>query len=185
MLQKLAKAIVSWLISNNVIELEERELYEYAAFNCIFVLLPFFLIIPFCIVSGKLINGALFTIAFMMIRKTGGGYHAKTPMRCWAYSCTIVIFLIYISSLIKNNISLQYIFYLMQVIVWFICPVDVETHKLDMEEKERYRKSCRIFEIFILSGFVVLNSIGLNELAASLALGFCFAASLQIIGLLK
>lgn len=185
MLQKLVEKTVSWLIFSNVIEPEDRELYEYAAFNCIFLLLPFFIIIPFCFITGTLMNGVIFTISFFLIRKTGGGYHAKTPMKCWLYSCVIVMTLIYGSTFIKNGLELQILFVFMVLLVWILCPVEVENHKLTLQEKIRYRRQCRFFAVVLTIVFFMLTNIKWNEGAVSLSFGVCFAACLQLIGFLQ
>lgn len=185
MLQRLVEKIVAWLIRNKVVNPEDRELYEYAAFNCIFVLLPFLVIIPFCFITKTLINGIVFTISFFCIRRTGGGYHAKSPMKCWLYSCTVVMILVYGSSMMKNEYILQILFFMMLVCVWFLCPVETENHKLSAGERVKHRMQCRFAEIMLMILFCILTIIQQNVLAVSLSLGVCFAGSLQIIGFVE
>lgn len=185
MVEKVAESIVDLLIEKSEIRKEERELYEYAVFNCAFSALPFFVIIPFCLITRTIINGLIFSIVFLSIRKYAGGYHAKTPKRCWVSSCGTVTALIYISSIVKNNEFLYFGLLIAFVTICVFSPVDSENHKLNFSEKKKYGKYSRRNVFIYLIAYIVLSIFKMDLYAVSLGLGIIFAGELQIIAVIE
>ncbi len=79
-MQKYAGTIITWLICQQAIQEQDRELYTYALYNMVLLIIP-----------------------FMMLRKFSGGFHAKTPLRCMAISsfycfCVLKLFLSYLAT---------------------------------------------------------------------------------------
>lgn len=65
--------IVDWIIGQKVISPTQRELYEYAV-QCFFVTaIPFVISVLLSILLHMLAACVCFTLAFMLIRKFGGG----------------------------------------------------------------------------------------------------------------
>lgn len=185
MINRISDSIVAWLIDKQVIDEEERELYKYATFNCIFTLLPFLTIIPFCLMTGTIINGIVVVMTFLTLRKYTGGYHAKTPMKCWLYSSLLMIGLIYGTTIIENN-SIITIFVLIAVCsIWIFSPIDSDNRKLDVSERKTYRTHSRCVSLVLFLFYVVLSILSKNALAIMFATGIMFASVLQLIGLLE
>ncbi len=185
MVERLSEHIVRWLIKNEVICEEERELYKYATFNRMFTLLPFLVIIPFCLMTGNIINGIVVCAVFLLLRKYTGGYHAKTPMRCWVCSSLLVIAVIYGTTKIENNIFV-FLFLLPAVCsIWVLSPIDSENRRLDVLEKRKYRKYSRCISLLLFVLYGVLSILNKNALAVMVAQGIMFASILQLVGLFE
>ena len=83
--------IVDWIIGQKVISPTQRELYEYAV-QCFFVTaIPFVISVLLSILLHMLAACVCFTLAFMLIRKFGGGYHAKRTWVCMISSSVAMV----------------------------------------------------------------------------------------------
>lgn len=185
MIKRIAEKIVAWLIEYEVVEKENRELYEYAAFCLISKVLPFLVVIPFCIITKTIINGVILVAVFMSVRKYAGGYHAKTPMRCFVYSCIILSAFIWISDKLRNRYALLITLLISVIFLNVYSPVESENKKLESIEKIKYkgivRKLLTIYEIL----FIALTVCGMDKYAVCVALGLILSAILQMLAVLN
>lgn len=181
----LAGKIADWLISLRIIQKEDRELYEYAAYSICITMLP----LVFGIVIGGIegnIKGYIFVIIpFLLFRKFSGGYHANHIAICTMESIALLVITVRIAS---SNIRFSYI--LVTTIVFMIClivnsPIDSENRKLDDYEK----KTCKHI-VWVLCG--VLITVGtllyLLDYKAELKhimCGVILTAVMQILGILE
>ena len=58
-MEKLTKAITSWLIENSAIEKRDTELYEYAIYSMLITILPLVLVLIIGIGMGTEIEGMI------------------------------------------------------------------------------------------------------------------------------
>ena len=70
--------IRTWLFRHNAIKAEVRVLYEYAIYSLIITVSPLFLVILISGIMGKLCEGIVIIIPFMVLRKFSGGFHASS-----------------------------------------------------------------------------------------------------------
>ena len=81
-MQKCAEAVAVWLVRCQVIEEQEKELYCYAMESFVMFWSPMILALLLGTITGRVKEGILVIIPFMMIRKFSGGYHAKNLWIC-------------------------------------------------------------------------------------------------------
>ena len=122
------------------------------------------------------IESLVFYFSFIAIRKFAGGYHAKTPVRCYAFS---VISSIIMLCLIKYANSVGNIFTYLLIIFELLCvvliilmsPLDTENNPLNSYEKKWYKTLAVLISvcIFIISLFCVLTE--LKNIGCSLICG--------------
>ncbi len=102
-MQKYAGTIITWLICQQAIQERDRELYTYALYNMVLLIIPLGLAVMFGWIIGNIRQAIVMIIPFMMLRKFSGGFHAKTPLRCMAISsfycfCVLKLFLSYLAT---------------------------------------------------------------------------------------
>ena len=85
---------------------ETLELYEYAIYIVLSAILHIVTIIILGVCFDMLFESIVFYGSFILIRKFAGGYHAKTPIRCYLFSAMSNIIVL---SAIKNT-RIEYIF---------------------------------------------------------------------------
>jgi len=181
-IDKLARRVVALLCSRGVIDVELSEIYLYGAKTAIYTLVS---------TAGLLIIGCFFRraietiliIVFVYINQTlGGGFHAKTHIRCFL---TMMIGLItaLLALHLTIPISLVYGSLIVSIILLLNIPLVLHTHKKYLEvESEALIKRSRISTA--IQGLVVVVLLCANANAYSFAcyLGIMLSAVSRWIG---
>lgn len=142
------------------------DLYEYAIYIILSSAFHMATVIVLGLVFNLLTESLVFYLSFIVIRKFAGGYHAKTPVRCYAFS---VISSIIMLCLIKYANSVGNIFTYLLIIFELLCvvliilmsPLDTENNPLNSYEKKWYKTLAVLISvcIFIISLFCVLTEL--------------------------
>lgn len=148
MIEKSAQRIVRNLISNHVVSDENEEIYVYG----IKQFLDFLLNVVTSLAIGAVFHMAwqslLFTIAYIPLRRYGGGYHAPSPRICYVLSLGLVAVSLMCVKLIAVNWQLFFIIIAISLILFFVkAPVESKNKPLDDKEKLAYRKYAHIIAI--------------------------------------
>lgn len=143
MLNELGKRLTNTLINNNQIDESERCLYEYGFFiflsNATYVIIT----LMFGSIFSILIESIVFYIAFSLIRRYAGGFHASSEMKCTLIT-TISIFLCLLCTKLceTNNIQIPILVLtsIATVLIFVLCPLDTPEKPLTKEEYKYFRK---------------------------------------------
>ena len=175
-MEKFSSKLIEFFVSNDLIKNEDKEIYEYAVNIILSSLIHIATVMIIGLCFNLFIESLVFYFSFIAIRKFAGGYHAKTPVRCYAFS---VISSIIVLCLIKLSNSACFIFtYVLIVLELFsvvlillISPLDTENNPLNSREKKSYKMlaaliSTCIFTISTLCVFTGCRNIGLSMICA-------------------
>ena len=142
------------------------DLYEYAVYIILSSAFHIITVIALGLCFNLLVESLVFYFSFIAIRKFAGGYHAKTPSRCYVFS---VISSIIMLCLIKYANSVGNIFTYLLIIFELLCvvliilmsPLDTENNPLNSYEKKWYKTLAVLISvcIFIISLFCVLTEL--------------------------
>lgn len=155
-MEKVVHWISSGFVENGIILEEEQEVYDFGI-ECIilkgihyasYFLIALFMKAPF----------ALFIMgcAFLPLRRSAGGYHAKTRIACLLVSCFTVFAAILF---FKLNVGTEVYFlgFLISVILIIVyAPLDNENKRMNQLEMQYFRKKARI--ILMIVGMVILGA---------------------------
>lgn len=181
MLEKVAKKISNWLVMCGEISVEDKSLYEYAAFNLIFTSIPIGLFLLFCITNNLFINGFIIVFTTLTIRRYAGGYHARKPIVCVCISSFMMIMNLYISLHLKNLYIQCIILFFSTILLWILSPIDSENRRLDENEKKYSKSIVRKTLCLTIGAYVALIFLSKTEWACCLCLSVFVSAILQVI----
>lgn len=150
-------------------------LYEYAVYIILSSLFHIATIIVLGLCFNLLVESLMFYFSFISIRKFAGGYHAKTPTKCYLFSVAssiIILYLInYLSNISSIYLTLTFLLLVMicAILIIIISPIDNDNKTMNYKEKKVYKKIVVINSIciFILSLFFIcidLMNIGCSML---------------------
>ncbi|MEE1012987.1 MAG: accessory gene regulator B family protein [Clostridia bacterium] len=94
MLSRLAHNVASFFVQKGLIKKEDREIYVYGFEVLISEAINWLICITIAIATGKILETIFYMIAFMHLRETLGGFHAKSH-----YGCIIISTLVYAACL--------------------------------------------------------------------------------------
>lgn len=149
-------------INNHIIDKEDAEIYEYGIFVVLFNLLS----IGAIIVLGILFNRLSFTLEFLLFyipnRMIIGGYHCKTPQRCFiTFTSSYIIILISTYIIPYSNIL-----YLISILLYIFLLI-------------MHFKTQKSFKIFFTLCFIIFIILTMNIM--TLRQAFIYAIVLNTI----
>lgn len=162
MLHKLAEDISLYLITNKIIDIEERDIYIYGIELLISTLLTFISILILAFFIGELVSAVIFLLIHFLLKSYTGGYHANYYYQCYIYSILNFIILI----IAKTRILLAYkpvvalaLLVISIMIIFKYAPVTNKNNPKTEEEISRNKKIARkrvlLLSLIPILGYVV------------------------------
>lgn len=185
MIDHAAAGFVEFLCKNGRIQPDEREFYLFGFRQAGRMAVNVLTTIAIGLSLGMWWQSMVFLLGFIPVRSYVGGYHAKTPLRCYLIS----IIMITVALLwVKNAGSLRWIPVIMAVcslvIIYYYSPVENSKKRLTSKEQEVFarrakRNSCIITMGILISWFLC------REFALCLVASIISAALLAVIGMME
>ena len=178
---KLISSKVARILCEDEKHTDNYELYEYAIYIILSSALHMATVIVLGLVFNLLTESLVFYLSFIVIRKFAGGYHAKTPVRCYLFSfASNIIILCLVKWLSSINTLFIFIFIIFEllcvVLILLISPLDTENNPLTGQEKKMYRMLTSIITIliFIISSLCFFK--GYRNIGSSMICGVVMSA---------
>lgn len=185
---KLISGKVACFLCTDEDNKDNYELYEYAIYIVLSSAFHIATIIFLGLCFHLLAESLVFYFSFIAIRKFAGGYHAKTPIRCYVFSIITTIFtlgLIFII-LIYNSLFIECILLFLGlislVVICLLSPIDTGNNSLNNREKILYRKISIISSVIIFVFSCLLISLSFTNFGISLLFGIFMSALVLILG---
>lgn len=157
------------------------DLYEYAVYIILSSAFHVITVITLGLCFNLLVESLVLYFSFIAIRKFAGGYHAKTPVRCYLFSfASNIIILCLVKWLSSINTLFIFIFIIFEllcvVLILLISPLDTENNPLTGQEKKMYRMLTSIITIliFIISSLCFFK--GYINIGSSMICGVVMSA---------
>lgn len=188
MLNKLGKRLTNTLINNNQIDESERCLYDYGFFiflsNATYVIIT----LMFGSIFSILIESIVFYIAFSLIRRYAGGFHASSEMKCTLIT-TISIFLCLLCTKLceTNNIQIPILVLtsIATVLIFVLCPLDTPEKPLTKEEYKYFRKISWLILLLIVLTISIGWHFKLEFIMYPCCMGLILESILLVLGKIK
>lgn len=178
---KLISSKVARILCKDEKHTDNYELYEYAIYIILSSAFHMATVIVLGLVFNLLTESLVFYLSFIVIRKFAGGYHAKTPVRCYLFSfASNIIILCLVKWLSSINTLFIFIFIIFEllcvVLILLISPLDTENNPLTGQEKKMYRMLTSIITIliFIISSLCFFK--GYINIGSSMICGVVMSA---------
>lgn len=178
---KLISSKVARILCEDEKHTDNYELYEYAIYIILSSAFHMATVIVLGLVFNLLTESLVFYLSFIVIRKFAGGYHAKTPVRCYLSSfASNIIILCLVKWLSSINTLFIFIFIIFEllcvVLILLISPLDTENNPLTGQEKKMYRMLTSIITIliFIISSLCFFK--GYRNIGSSMICGVVMSA---------
>lgn len=159
-MERLAEYLTRQLINSRIIEEEQEEEYIYGFERLLGKILNYTTLIIIAIYYDVLIPTVIFMVVFFSLRERTGGYHMKTPLRC--YLGTVGSFLLIIGvavPVIVGEVLVYHVIMITSMIVIFLfAPVNHPNLLLDEQEMERCQRSSR-WLIILIAGCIGIGYV--------------------------
>ncbi len=144
MIEKLSNKLIQLLKREDVISENDTDLYAYGFFQFIMMCLNVGTTILIGLLLKAFIACILLNISYIPLRVNAGGFHAKTPLRCYLYSTAIIVALLLALKYISISFFASlFMLVLSSVIIWLIAPVATVDEPFDDVENAVYKRRTR------------------------------------------
>lgn len=176
MFTKLSDTITESLAENGRIESENLELCRYGVKQLLTILLNWITTLVIGWLFGMIWESIVFTAAYIPLRSYAGGFHAKTPLRCYVYSILMIAAVLTVLRFVPGQIGYDGAAYLVSgVVFWKLAPVEDPNKPLDEMEKRVFRR--RTMHVWLLESAVILVLFLLRQQMA----GRCVVLSMLVL----
>lgn len=184
MYEKLAKKTTTLLINKEIINLNDREIYEYSFEVIISDIMYLFIAITTALITNTMIEEFIFLIGFLSIRKYAGGFHANTYTMCHFLSWINQLAMIFLLNATPSEIVSYFIVGLSGisiVVVYIFAPIQNENREFSSEERNRFKINSRVSVIIvILLAYILYFTIFTYKYPYALILGV-FSVSISLV----
>ncbi len=177
---RLNEYIIQKLRLYKVISEDEVEIYKFGIECFILKLIHCISYIGIALCLGMLPELLVIGGVLIPLRRSAGGFHAKTKAGCYIFSCFYVLLLLLISKAAIIQWAWWGALVLADGIIFFMSPADNDNKKLDILEIQHYRKKSRYILLAVNIGCIVLFMLSFNKIGQLLCCGICAAAFLLI-----
>lgn len=180
--------LVNQMIKLQVIDNDEKEIYRFGIESLLLKLLHYSSYLLIAAFLGEIVRFLLFFFTFLLLRKSAGGYHAKSKAGCYCISCFTVLSAIVcmkIFSNYENNLEILATGFLLtilcDVIIIRFAPLGNRNRELEEAETIYFRKRTRIILFGENSIIFLLGFMRLEEYAVSIVLAIVCQAILLLL----
>lgn len=178
--------VVTTLQGNGFVEEEDKELYIYGLEQGSIIILNILTVVTIGIILGQVWESILFMFSYFPLRSCAGGYHAKTPLRCYLLSIIMVIAVLVTMRLpIWNNVNSFILVIVSGIVIMFLAPVEDGNKPLDAKETIIFKKRTQMI-LYVLAGMIlVFRVIGLHEASICIMISLFTLSIMLVLGKLK
>jgi len=173
MLETLIRKSTDYFISHDIIDADDRDVYEYG-FHALYSNVVIFSVIGLIAFFAKQLPVTIaYHVAFIVMRNNAGGYHAKTQIRCFFMSTIIWIISLCVISAISSLAVIIAAALVSTVLIWFKAPIEHENNPMSEKKYQRMKIRSRIFSTVLLLGTILVCLFGTDYLwvATAVAIG--------------
>ena len=185
-LEKLSHKIGDDLVRSGVVKEEDAEVYIYGINQILAYVFNAFSSLIIGLIFGVIFEIIIFMAAYIPLRSFAGGYHAKTPLRCYVFS---VITLIVVSIGLKYLHLADWVYYAVLVaatlVVLVLFPVEDRNKPLDEIEHRVYKKLTILIAATELLIGIVLKLMGMDNLFVAVVYSFVVLSFMLVAGKVK
>lgn len=178
---RVEEAFVRKLVSNEIISLNEADIYKFGLecfllkiIHCIsyFIIAVCFQMVPELIVIGSIL---------IPLRRSAGGYHARSKSGCYLFSCCYIAILLFLSEAAIQPLFWWGALVIADAVLYFKSPADNENKRLDKAEVEYFRKKTRYLLLGVNAACVALTALGFCYIGTLFQCAICAAAFLLVL----
>lgn len=188
MIARLSKRIASFFVRNEVIKSEDEEVYEYGLQLLLSTVFNGVIALTLAIISGTVLQCVCYLAVFVLLRKSAGGYHAKTHFGCCCILAVVLSLFIMFIKFVPNEaygIVATIAVAFSVVIILMFAPLEHENKPIIDRDKNRLRKISVIYAVLFTLLVFVLFIAKLKMIMICVALGMFTASSSILVAVIE
>ena len=188
MIAGLSKRMASFLVRNQVIKIEDEEVYEYGLQLLLSTVFNGIIALILAIISGTVLQCICYLAVFVLLRKSAGGFHAKSHFGCCCILAAVLsLFIMFIKFVPSEayGISAAIAVVFSVVIILMFAPIEHENKPISYKDKSRLRKISIIYLVLFALLVFMLFIAKLKMIMICVALGMFTASSSMLVAVIE
>lgn len=152
MLENLAKSTARFFVSQNIVKSEYEDIYAYGMEILLSTVINGVIVLFIAILSDTVLPSLLFFTAFILMRRSAGGYHAKTHIGCMMILIAVHLMFMVLINVIPDSIIpiLSYFSIAYSCIsVYLFAPIEHPNKPLSSGDRRKLRVKSLIYILSI------------------------------------
>lgn len=152
MFTHITEKIISNMEKQHMIQADRKSIYQYGINQILNMLLNTITLLAIGLFFHMTAETIVFTFAYIPLRIYAGGFHAKTPFKCWIISALMLAAALLVMKYVNIGVYIYDILSLIGAIfILVLSPVEDKNKPLDEKEQSIYKLRCiLIFTIELL-----------------------------------
>ena len=188
MIARLSKRIASFFVRNDVIKNEDEEVYEYGLQLLLSTVFNGIIALILAIISGTVLQCIYYLAVFVLLRKSAGGFHAKTHFGCCCILAVVlslfIIFIKFVPNEVYGIVAAIAAAVSVAIILMF-APLEHENKPISDKDKSRLRKISIIYAILFALLVFALFIAKLKMIMICVALGMFTASGSMLVAVIE
>lgn len=180
MMNKCTDLVTDWMIRYDVIQENNKELYQYAICSGILLVIPLLLAGGIGFYFGSIKKGIIMILPFMILRKFSGGFHLKNLWLCLAGSSVLLFLCMLLTTKTECDLNLAIVTVGSAISLSIFSPIENENRELNHFEKQEYKKITIYWLILFLLLDLIFICLNLKNYVICFSIGIQLVAGLQI-----
>ena len=186
MFTNIAEKIEGNMEKQHLIQTDRRSIYKYGINQMLNMLLNTLTFLLVGLLFHKITETVIFTSAYIPLRIYAGGFHAKTPLRCWCISAIMIIAVMIIINYADNYVFVYDIFSLIAAgLILALSPIEDKNKPLDKVEKKIYKKRCIIVLVIEFLLLIVFRFFQNDNFSICIEMTWITLSLMLLIGIAK
>ena len=185
MLDVLSNEISDQLITNNIINEKDKEIYVFGIYQLIGFVFNIISSVAIFLILGKLREGLVFSFSYFILRSYAGGFHSKSTFKCYIISIFLICGAVVFMNTVYNSVFLWGIYLIINLLIYLCSPIDTENKRLDDIERKVYGFKTKkiLFVLLVLN--VCLAILHYSWINVSIITAVLFEGVMLIIGIIS
>lgn len=188
MIARLSKRMASFFVRNEVIKSEDEEVYEYGLQLLLSTVFNGIIALILAIISGAVLQCICYLAVFVLLRKSAGGFHAKTHFGCCCILAAVlslfIMFIKFVPNEVYGIVSAITVAFSVVIILMF-APLEHENKPISDRDKIRLRKISVIYAVLFALIVLGLFIAQLKIIMVCIALGMFTASGSMLVAIIK
>ena len=167
-------------------EEERNEIIKYGIERGKVILISTVVALTLGCVTGVLFQSIVFLVAFCLLRRYAGGYHADTQERCYVISFAAVAITFWSMKKVQYNITADILINgFCLLIILFLAPVENSNRRLEEEERKKYGRKTKVIAITISLLNAFFRWKGYHNVVISILAAYLLVTISLVLGCIK
>lgn len=182
MFSKISNALTEALVQSHIIAVEDRDIYYYGIQQGLIALLNFVTTLILGCLCGLIWESIIYMFSYIPLRHYTGGFHAKSPARCYVFSILLLLFVL--SAMKQFRLSCATCCVIAAsafIIISILAPVEDHNKPLDSIERQVFRKRASL--ISGIESTIVVVSLEMHAIYIARCISWCLVIAVIMMGI--